>query len=70
MEFAFTSLIFFVIVFGTLDFGRAIYQYSQLHNAVREGARVAKVKPTDGAAIRAKVKDTGVGLNLTDANIG
>lgn len=70
VEFAFTSLIFFVIVFGTLDFGRAIYQYSQLHNAVREGARVAKVKPTDGAAIRAKVKDTGVGLNLTDANIG
>lgn len=70
VEFALTSLIFLVIVFGTLDFGRAIYQYSQLHNAVREGARVAKVEPGDTAAIRAKVKDAGVGLNLTDANIG
>lgn len=70
VEFALTSLIFFLIVFGTLDFGRAIYQYSQLHNAVREGARVAKVKPTDTAAIRSKVKATGIGLNLSDANIG
>lgn len=70
VEFALTSLIFFLIVFGTLDFGRAIYQYSQLHNAVREGARVAKVKPADTAAIRSKVKATGIGLNLSDANIG
>lgn len=70
VEFAFTSFVFFIIVFGTLDFGRAIYQYSQLHNAVREGARVAKVKPTDTAAIKAKIKDTGVGLDISDASIG
>lgn len=69
VEFALASLVFLMIVFGTLDFGRAIYQYSQLHNAVREGARVAKVDPTGTAAIRQKVRDTGVGLNLADANI-
>lgn len=70
VEFALTSLIFLVIVFGTLEFGRVIYPYSQLHDAVREGARVAKVEPGDTAAIRAKVKDAGIGLNLSDANIG
>lgn len=69
VEFALASLVFLMIVFGTLDFGRVIYQYAQLHNAVREGARVAKVAPTDTAEIRQKVQDTGVGLNLADANI-
>lgn len=69
VEFALASLMFLVIVFGTLDLGRAIYQYAQVHNAVREGARVAKVKPTDTAAIRERVVATSTGLNLSAGSI-
>ena len=43
VEFAITSVAFLLIVFGTIDFGRSIYLYSQLYNGVREAAREAKV---------------------------
>lgn len=69
VEFALASLLFLVIVFGTLDLGRAIYQYAQVHNAVREGARVAKVKPTDTAAIKDRVLATSTGLGLSADSI-
>jgi Flp pilus assembly protein TadG len=55
VEFAIASVAFFLIVFGTLDFGRAIYMYSQLHNAVREGARYGKLYPADTSTIKSKV---------------
>ncbi|HEY8447352.1 MAG TPA: TadE/TadG family type IV pilus assembly protein [Thermomicrobiales bacterium] len=69
VEFALVSLAFFLIVFGTIDFGRAIFMYSELHNAVREGARVGKVDPTDASAIRAAVQDHAKGLGLTSDSI-
>ena len=43
VEFAFASIIFLLIVFGTIDFGRAIFIAGDLHNAAREGARYGKV---------------------------
>ena len=70
VEFAFAGTIFIMIVFGTIDFGRAIFTYSELHNAVREGARVAKVRPTDTSAIRSEVIVKSPGLGLTDSGIG
>ncbi len=69
VEFAMASIIFFTIIFGTLDFGRAIYQFSQLTNAVREGARVAKVDPGNTAAVKQKVIDTGTGINIPASSI-
>ena len=69
VEFAIASVMFFTIIFGTLDFGRAIYQYSQLTNAVREGARVAKVDPENTAAVKQKVIDTGTGINIPVGSI-
>jgi Flp pilus assembly protein TadG len=65
VEFALASLLFFLIVFGTVDFGRAIYVWTTLHNAVREGARVGKVDPSNQTAIRAAVVDYAPGLGLT-----
>jgi Flp pilus assembly protein TadG len=42
VEFALISTAFFMIVFGTIDFGRAIFLNAQLHNAVRDATREAK----------------------------
>lgn len=51
VEFAIVSVAFFMVVFGTVDFGRAIYLYSELHNAVRDVAREGKVKTANGFGI-------------------
>lgn len=48
VEFAITSLIFLLITLGTVDIGRSVYLYSQLHNAVRDAAREAKVGTANG----------------------
>ncbi len=47
VEIAFAGPRFFMLVFGTINFGQAIFMYSGLHNLAREGARYAKAKPTD-----------------------
>ena len=48
VEFALTSLVLLLITFGTIDLGRAIYLYSELHSAVRDAAREAKVSDANG----------------------
>ena len=42
------SLVFLMITFGTLDLGRAIFLYSELHTAVRDATREAKVADSNG----------------------
>jgi Flp pilus assembly protein TadG len=69
VEFAIVSILFLMIVLGTLDFGRAIYMDSQLTNAVREGARYGQVAPTDTAGIQNRVIQQATGLGLTTGNI-
>ncbi|MCC6792840.1 MAG: pilus assembly protein, partial [Thermomicrobiales bacterium] len=51
------SMAFLMLMLGTLDFGRVIYKYSQLQNAVREGARYGKMNPAATNAIEAVVID-------------
>jgi Flp pilus assembly protein TadG len=48
VEFAMASVVFLLITFGTIDLGRAIYLYSELHTAVRDAAREAKVSNANG----------------------
>lgn len=48
VEFALTSVIFLVITLGAIDLGRSIYLYSELHGAVRDAAREAKVGTANG----------------------
>lgn len=55
VEFALCATVFFMIVFGTVDFGRAIFLKAQLDNAVREGARYGKLHPTDLSGVKSKV---------------
>lgn len=41
IEFALISPVLLLLLFGTIDIGRAIYYYDTLNHAVREGARAA-----------------------------
>jgi hypothetical protein len=44
LEFAFVLIITLVLMFGIIDFGRALYSYHFVANAAREGARFASVR--------------------------
>uniref|UniRef100_A0A831TEC6 Pilus assembly protein n=1 Tax=Thermorudis peleae TaxID=1382356 RepID=A0A831TEC6_9BACT len=41
VEFALGAMVFFMLVFGVIEAGRAVFVYGQLRNAAREGARYA-----------------------------
>jgi Flp pilus assembly protein TadG len=74
VEFALVAPIFFLLLFGLIDFGRYVYYVQILNNAAREGARYAIVHgakgiprtgpPDDptGASVKSTVKNylTGV----------
>jgi hypothetical protein len=47
VEFALIAPILFVFLFGIIDFGRALFQYNNLTNAAREGARFAATRFPD-----------------------
>lgn len=69
VEFAIVSILFLMIVLGTIDLGRGIYMYSELTNAVREGARYAQVAPTSTSQIQDRVVAKAPGLNLSSSNV-
>ncbi len=47
--------IIILVVFGSLDFGRALWWKIQVTNAAREGASYARLFPCDAAGISARV---------------
>src|SRR6185312_10757110 len=59
VEFALVLPIFLMLVFGTVDLGRAIFYQSLLNEAVRDGARYGLVSQ-DTAAVQQHVR---TGLN-------
>jgi Flp pilus assembly protein TadG len=69
VEFALASTVFMLLVFGALDFGRAIFISAELHNAVREGSRYGTMHPTDDAGIRDTVVNHATGTGLTTAGV-
>jgi Flp pilus assembly protein TadG len=50
VEFAIVSVVLLLTVFGTVDFGRAIYLQAQLENGVKEAARDLKTRSASGLA--------------------
>jgi Flp pilus assembly protein TadG len=70
IEFAIGSLIFLMIVFGTIDFGRAIFISAEIRNAAREGARYGKVHPSETSNIKQRALDQSTGTGLTAGNVG
>lgn len=70
VEFALCVTVFLMIVFGTVDFGRAIFLKSELDNAVREGARYGKLHPADSSGIRSLVISRANGSGLAGGGVG
>jgi Flp pilus assembly protein TadG len=69
IEFALVSIAFMTLVLGTVDFGRAIFMYSQLHNAVREGARYGKINPSKTAEIKNVVVTKATSLAVSSSSV-
>ena len=44
IEFAIVSILFLMLAFGVMEFGRAIWMYGTVAHAAREGARFAIVR--------------------------
>jgi Flp pilus assembly protein TadG len=80
VEFAMVTLLFFTLVFGIIEFGRALWTWNTIVQATRAGARYAAVEiPTGGDTEIKKVvvyNDPNAGASskpvvpgLTEANV-
>ena len=62
VEFAITALVFFTIIFGVIDLGRAVFEYNLLSSSAREGARVAVIHYYTDAQVTQRVVDSSAGF--------
>lgn len=75
VEFGLTLPLLLLLIFTFLDLARAVYYYSAVGNAVREGARYASVTPLDLLVVddqnkvKAVVQEYSVSLVIEDGNI-
>ena len=69
VEFAIGSIVFFSLIFGTIDFGRVIFMYAEMSNAVRDGARYATINPANTSGIAGVVISNAPSLGLTAGDI-
>jgi hypothetical protein len=65
VEFAVVLPIFLIVVCGLFDLGRAVFAYTSLTNAAREGARLAIVNQ-DATLIRQRAFGQSAAVNTTD----
>jgi Flp pilus assembly protein TadG len=71
LEFAAASIIFFIIVFGTIEFGRGVWQYNMMADLAQEGARWAAVhgsssaSPATAAQLQTYVQSRAPGFTVT-----
>jgi Flp pilus assembly protein TadG len=69
VEFAVLAPIFFLLLLGTIDLGRAVYIYNAISDAAREGARAAipfdTPLPTNAQVINAVQSKLGGGFTLS-----
>ena len=68
IEFGLVSILLFTLLFGIMEFGRAIWIYSTVAHLAREGARYAIVRGTesggtaDAASVEAYVQSRAAGM--------
>ena len=74
VEFALVGIVFFLLLYGTIDVGRAVWNYNTLAQATREGTRYAIVHganssdpsgPGDGQAVSDTVEQFASGLDIS-----
>lgn len=68
VEFAIVASLFFMLVFGIIDFGFAFHSWNNAANAAREGARKAAVDPSE-ADIKARAMSAASTLDPTKLTI-
>ncbi len=68
VEFALVASVVLLILFGIVDFGRAVYAYNTVSNAARQAARTAIVNQNI-SMIDATALQTAVALSITSANV-
>ncbi len=68
VEFAIVASLFFMLVFGIIDFGFAFHSWNNAANAAREGARKAAVS-ADVAVITQRVRDAATTLDQSKLTI-
>lgn len=71
VEFAFILPVFLFLIVVIFDFGRAVYYYSAMHNAAREGARYGVIHPSnaDVPNIIAQTKLYAIGLGASSITV-
>jgi len=69
VEFALLIPVFILLVVVVFDLGRAIYYYSAIYNAAREGVRFGAVHPDDTTGMRNTTINYAFGLGLALANV-
>ncbi|HEX5940016.1 MAG TPA: TadE family protein [Dehalococcoidia bacterium] len=67
MEFALVLPLLLVLLFGVIDFGRALQTYITINNASREGARLGSINPD--ADVEGKVRDTAGNFDTADLTV-
>ncbi len=68
VEFAIVASLFFMLVFGIIDFGFGFHTWNGTTHAAREGARVAAVDP-NVSAIEARVRQAAGFLDQTKLTV-
>lgn len=69
VEFALLLPLMLLIVVMLFDLGRAVYYYSVLHNATREGARYGIIHPDNSAGIENAARQRAIGLDPAELTI-
>lgn len=77
VEFAILLPLLLLIMIFLFDLGRAVYYYSVIHNAAREGARYGIIINTDGVGcstpdeegIEDAIHDRAIGLNIAALSV-
>jgi Flp pilus assembly protein TadG len=69
VEFAVVSPVFFLLVFGMIEYGRLVMVQQLLTNAAREGARVGVLDNSTAAEVTAAVNTYLNSANITSATI-
>ena len=69
MEFAIVAPVFFLLVFGMIEFGRMVMVQQVITNASREGARIAVLDGTTTAEVTTAVNNYLQGGSINGATV-
>ncbi|MFZ5829229.1 MAG: TadE/TadG family type IV pilus assembly protein [Planctomycetota bacterium] len=69
VEFALVAPLFFLLVIGMIEFGRAVMVQQIITNASREGARIAVLDGTTGSEVQNTVENYLTGVAVSGATV-